>query len=145
MIYEVEGGGVGTGETAGGSPIPGSVERSPSQGTFQSHLKTLTRQLLGTDEGGTMELLSVSITPRYHLRTSVEHDYWKQNNADRISHPGLGQKNSKDVRAPTSPLPALRPPHPNTAKNPKIYKKLRLSKNFTNSLLLTRSLTNYGN
>lgn len=112
MIYEVEGGGVGTGETAGGSPIPGSVERSPSQGTFQSHLKTLTRQLLGTDEGGTMELLSVSITPRYHLRTSVEHDYWKQNNADRISHPGLGQKNSKDVRAPTSPLPALRPPHP---------------------------------
>ena len=90
MIYEVGGGGIGIGETVGGSPILGSVERLPSQGTFQSHLKTLTQQLLGTDERGTIELLSVSITPRYHLRTSVEHDYWEQNNADRISHPALG-------------------------------------------------------
>lgn len=41
--------------------------------------------------------------------TSVEHDYWKQNSTDRISHPSFRYGSNKDARTQTTPL-AVPPP-----------------------------------
>ena len=101
MIYEVEGGGVGTGgKTAGGSPIPCSMELSSP--TWR-HLRAAPRHRQREEQWN----CSLCSSPRYHLRTSVEHDYWKRNNTDRVSHPSFGYKKNKDARAPTPPLAAL--------------------------------------
>ena len=55
---------------------------------------------------------SLCSSPRYHLGTSVHHDYWEQNNRDRISHPSSGYGGNRDASTQTTPLPALHPPRP---------------------------------
>jgi hypothetical protein len=62
MIYEVEGGGVGTGETVVGAQLPVPWSVCASMGTLQSHLKTLSNSNSTHMKGGTMEGLSAFIT-----------------------------------------------------------------------------------
>lgn len=54
--------------------------------------------------------VSLCSSSRYHLRTSLEHDYWRQNNTDRISHARFGYGANKDRGTqPLSLSPSL--PH----------------------------------
>ena len=114
MIYEGEAAGIGTArESAAGSPAR-SRRASALLGSFLSHLETLAGSSPAQmrEEQWTFSLCS---SPRYHLGTSVHHDYWEQNNPDRISHPsaldtaGTEMPAQKPALSPNSTPPA--PPH----------------------------------